>query len=156
MDTVDYYQGVVKNNKERKEKQESDSLKWRKEHYSCCGNPKSGSHRYNCINSDGELGFKNRFVQHYPAYFSVEDTDYFTLNFNTTEELLKCEFVTRWKKDVDGRRFYRYSISPRESYCPALLMVEYDEGTFWWCLGSIKSVEGLTLPEWKPVYTNEN
>jgi hypothetical protein len=155
MDTTDFYLNVIKNNKDRKEGKDAESLKRKKieeEHYQCCHAEKTGPHMCNCINAEADRGFSNRFVQHYPNSFTVEDTDYFTLNFNTQEELMSCEFVARWKETMDNRKFHKYSISPRDHYCAASLMVEYDEGKYWWCIGYIKNTDGLTLPEWKPVY----
>lgn len=149
---ADFYLTAVKNNKERKEKELANQIKRHKETRQCCGVKKDELHSIICVNYDEELGYKNRFVQHYPAFFSVDDTDYFTLNFNTQDELLNCEFVSRWNKDRKDDKFHRYSIDPPAYGMPAMLMVEYNEGKEWVCIGKIKTTDGLNLSKWEPVY----
>lgn len=147
---ADFYLTAVKNNKERKEKELADQIKRHKETRQCCGLKKDEPHSIICVNYDEELGYKNRFVQYYPAFFTVDDKDYFTLNFNTQDELLNCEYVSKWKKDRTDRKFYRYSVAMNEKYGnPPNLIAEYNDGKFWWCIGKIKTIDGLNLPKWK-------
>lgn len=153
IDTVEYYFNVKKALKDRKSFEIEESLRKKEEYYECCVNLKTKGHRCNCINADSDKGFSNRFVQHYPSCFTVEDTDYFSLNFNTQQELLECEFVSRFRQIVG---FYRYSISRKAQYSPHTLMAEYKNGTEWWVAGYLKSLDGINLPIWKPVLEKKN
>lgn len=145
MDTAEYYLKVKADSKIRKITEEESQIKYNREHYACCQQLKTESHSRICVNADEHLGFKNRFVQHYPAFFTAEDDDYFVLNFNTQDELLACEFIIRWEKDSDERKFHRYSLSDNH------LMVEYENGKEWWCIGRLKTIDGLNLPKWEIV-----
>lgn len=149
MDTVDFYINTINSIKSKRHEKFLEEVRWRREHYPCCHEKIKGPHSRICINADAELGFTNRFVQHYPSSFTVRDCDYFILNFNTLKELLECEYVNKWSS---SNGFYQYSISNKETYCEAALMVEFDDGYKWWCIGYIKSMTGINLPKWIPKY----
>jgi hypothetical protein len=93
----------------------------------------------------------NKIKQHRPAYVSgYEDA---VVSFTTTEELLNIDFVKNFAKDIGGDTFYRFSISPADS--PGVrqtLMAEYNNGKKWWVVGFLDTNEGITLPQWSPVY----
>jgi hypothetical protein len=122
-----------------------------KETYETCYCLKEKGHNKTCLFYNSDRDFKNRFVQHYPNYFSVEDDDYACLDFNTQEELLNFEYVSKWKKDSYDDIFYRYSLSmPKHKADNIMLMVEYNKGKKWWVIGFLRTTEDLDLPTWIP------
>lgn len=155
-DTADFYLTAIKNNKERKEKEKHEQKERNRTYKSThhpCGCRNDAPHSIQCIEYDVDKGFKNRFIEHHPNWYDSDE--YFTLNFNTTDELLQCEYVARYKKDTDADKFYQYSLSI-DKYSPPMLMAEYNNGTSWWCLGKLRTTDGLNLPKWEPVYKKKD
>ena len=88
----------------------------------------------------------NKITQHRPAFFEGFDNE--VNEFSTTEELLNIPFVKTFGEEPD---FFQYSVSPRTGeWAKSLLMAEYKNGTVWWVVGRLDSLEGITLPEWEP------
>jgi hypothetical protein len=86
----------------------------------------------------------NKIVQHIPNFCDVDPKE---AEFNTLEELLNISWVKSWKKDHDKKGpFFRYSLN--EKY----LMIERNEGKWWWTIGRIQRPDEVDLPEWKPIY----
>jgi hypothetical protein len=87
----------------------------------------------------------NHIKQRVPNWADVEPKH---ADFETLENLLKIDWVERW---ATHPKFHQFSISTEDKYesFGGLLMVELEEGTKWWVIGFLRSVEGLSLPEWE-------
>ena len=75
--------------------------------------------------------------------------------FTTVEELLEIDWVKLAKEDKD---FYRFSFSFRdEPDIFSALMLELNEGKFWWVIGYVpfENAKQLKdkLPNWTPTYS---
>lgn len=87
------------------------------------------------------------FRQHIPGF--VDGCEPEIATFQSAEELLALSVVERYREDPN-RGFHRFSIA-RQSRGPSLLMVERDDGRWWWVVGYIDDATGIDLPEWFPV-----
>ena len=82
----------------------------------------------------------NEIVQEVPNYCDGVKPKRST--FATQDELLAIDWV---KRDPSENNFHRFSLSGN------ILMIEKDEGRYWWAIGYVKFPKRLELPEWKPV-----
>lgn len=90
---------------------------------------------------------KNKFRQHVPPM--VDGVIPIEFEFETTQELLNHEFVQRFAKDMDGKKFYRFEMSDKH------LMAVSDNGYFWWAVGRIERPEEIELEKWVPKYKDK-
>lgn len=74
--------------------------------------------------------------------FAYNGEDKKSWEFNTLEELLELEWVTRFKEDKKS-----FMLSENK------LMIVSDAGDWWWVVGYLK--DKVDLPEWKELL-NEN
>ncbi len=81
----------------------------------------------------------NKFTQHIPAFVDQREKPP-SFDFETTEELLSSEIVSRYKKD-DG--FSHFVMSEN------CLMTISDNGFKHWVVGYIKNPELIDLPQWE-------
>ena len=109
---------------------------------------------------------------------SYSEGDIKELTFNSLDELLQCEYVSRWNNNIQGK-FHRFSIgdytkdliehyekqplagAKPQSYLAQLrmqryvLMVEFEDGYEWYVIGYLNErPEGL--PEFKCKYKPTN
>lgn len=97
--------------------------------------------------------------QHIPSFVTGADSK--EIEFKTVEELLDIDWIKSWAEPTDenGRKFYRWSIdhcNVSNSYdIRNTLMIEKDEGTWWWVVGYLDNDATAylktKLPEWKYV-----
>lgn len=80
----------------------------------------------------------NKITPHIPNFVDIERPD--PISFNTTIELLELDFVQDFKEKWGEHTFYRFSLDNKA------LVAEYDNGEWWWCVGHLKSTEGIDLP----------
>lgn len=83
----------------------------------------------------------NSIRQYFPTYFDGFKPA--VVVFETTDELLRIPFVSKFR---DGTDFSRFSISD------GILMAEYNGGKTWWVVGAIAVPSEIALPLWGPVY----
>lgn len=148
IDTVDWY---LKQKKDKIER-EFDKKQLYVPTHNCCGNPISQPHLYHCVNFQPENEtFTNRIRRHFPAYCDYDQESY---GFNTQEDLLALPFVKYFKESpIKNKTFFQFSLSQSDSFIS--LMAEYNQGTYWWCIGQLRHSNNLTLPIWTPNY-NKN
>lgn len=79
----------------------------------------------------------NQFRQHIPNFIDNDDPNTFT--FETTQEFLDNEYINWYTKQ---QNFFRLS---KQDDC---VILEKDDGFYWWVLGYIKDPASLDLPEW--------
>jgi hypothetical protein len=83
----------------------------------------------------------NRIVQHVPAFVDAEPQ---RAEFDTLDELLAVPWVAQWQDPkTTGHQFCRFCISEE------LLIVEADEGRWWWVVGRLSHPERVQLPPWR-------
>jgi len=74
------------------------------------------------------------------------------IEFNTLEELLSIPYVNSRMDNYEDKVFSHFALSDNSSR----LMAVYNEGYYWWVVGSITGdTFTLDLPVWKPKYTQE-
>ena len=83
------------------------------------------------------------------------DDEPLSFAFETVEELVTNEYVTRFTRNNNDKVFYRLSLTPlNPHYCrhrfDTSLMAEFNDGTWWWCVGHIDRGANLALPKWEP------
>ena len=98
-----------------------------------------------------------KFTQHVPGAVDLGDQEPLSFTFETAEELVSNEYVKRFTRTRPGQVFHQLSISPlNPHYCnnrfDSSLMAEFNNGTWWWCVGHIDHGRNLNLPAWEPVY----
>jgi hypothetical protein len=80
-----------------------------------------------------------KFRQHIPAFVDVREPVP-PQEFSSLDELLSS-----LKTDYPGKTFHRWSREGRN------IMGEWDEGVYWWVMGSSDS-DISSLPQWEPVW----
>jgi len=81
---------------------------------------------------------KNHFRQRIPRF--VDNDNPLEFDFDTVEELVNHPYIQEWLNKNP------HSILVKSE---GILMVVYNEGFNWWCIGWITNPDDLELPEWE-------
>lgn len=86
----------------------------------------------------------NKITEHKSVYSSCFETE--TVEFNSTEDLIKIDFVRGYSQHPE---FRRYSIK-RDAHIRIPLLAEYRNGK-WMVVGFLEGdVNSINLPDWQP------
>lgn len=137
-DTVEWYEAL----KAKVAAAKAEAAKPRPATFLCCGNVISEGHHECCVHFQpvGETK-TNRIVEHIPNFASGFEPR--CVGFDTLEELMEIPWVKSWK---EAPQFHRYSA---DSY----LMVEREDGYWWWAIGKLRNPVGL--PKWEAKYKDK-
>jgi len=96
-----------------------------------------------------------KFTQRIPGGVDLGNETPISFTFETLEELLSSEYVRRFATSIPTSTFYRFSLCEITPHYhgdkfDTSLMVEYNNGEFWWCVGHIDHGKNLALPRWEP------
>lgn len=83
------------------------------------------------------------FVKHIPTFIDTDRVET-PWRFDTLAELLANPWFDSWVADPT---FFRFSLADRDT-----LMLERNEGRWWWVLGFLREgdPQSLGLPKWEP------
>lgn len=88
----------------------------------------------------------NQINQRIPAWMDCAEPQ--SSMFETLDELLLIEWVSRWKNRPNFKQF-SIKTGPEEIPYSSSLMAEWDNGEKCMVVGSLKTPQGLSLIEWE-------